>query len=73
MVNEFKRITLQCDSSYVVPSGPGFSQTVQNDNQVCSLQGATAGQNAVPGLDYLYTGFHYEAVSSPGHSLDVLF
>lgn len=63
MVNEFSRITLQCDSTYVVPNGAGYSQTVQNDNQVCSLQGATAGQNAIPGLNYLYTGFQYEYVS----------
>lgn len=59
MVNEFMRITLFCDENYIVPRGPGFPTEVTNDNQVCTLQGAQAGQSSVPGMAYLETGYDY--------------
>lgn len=59
MVNEFKRVDLQCDGAYIVPYGPGFPATVANTQQVCTLGGATAGQNSVSGMDYVSTSFDY--------------
>lgn len=59
MVNEFMRLDLQCDGNYIVPYGAGFPTTVANTQQVCTLGGATAGQNAVPGMDYVSASYNY--------------
>lgn len=64
MINEFSRITLLCDSSYIVPRNigtvTGFANTVTNDNQVCTLQGAVAGEPSVPGRAYIAAAFGYD-------------
>lgn len=67
MVNEFKRIDLACDTNYIVPHNiagitTGLSDTVVNDQQVCTLTGAVAGQNNIPGRDYVSAGFAYSVV-----------
>jgi ATP-binding cassette subfamily G (WHITE) protein 2 (SNQ2) len=68
MINEFKRVNLYCDTSYVVPHNlpgvvTGLSDAIANTAQVCTLQGATPGQAYVPGRDYAYAGYRY----SVGH------
>jgi ATP-binding cassette subfamily G (WHITE) protein 2 (SNQ2) len=59
MVNEFKRVDLQCDAAYIVPYGAGFPATVANTEQTCTLAGSTPGQNSVPGMDYASAAFDY--------------
>ena len=68
MINEFKRLTLACGPEYTVPSNipgvvEGLPTTITSTQQVCTLPGATPGNDAVPGVDYAYAGFEY----STGH------
>jgi ATP-binding cassette subfamily G (WHITE) protein 2 (SNQ2) len=58
MVNEFKRLTLTCVSSSLVPSGPGYGDIA---HQSCTLQGSTPGSAVIPGLDYIQASFSYQA------------
>jgi len=55
----FRRVNLQCDGANIVPFGAGFPETVTNTQQVCTLAGSTAGQNAIPGMDYVSAGYDY--------------
>ncbi|KAE8553136.1 hypothetical protein EYB25_004517 [Talaromyces marneffei] len=54
MVNEFKRLTLTCSESSLVP--PYGDVT----HQTCTLQGSSPGSNIIPGSAYLSAGFSYE-------------
>ncbi|ORY35845.1 ABC-2 type transporter-domain-containing protein [Naematelia encephala] len=62
--NEFSRIDLTCDTSYIIPHNipaagiTGFPDTV-GPNQLCSLAGSVAGQNSVTGSDYMNAAFQY--------------
>ena len=62
--NEFSRITLTCDSTYVIPRNipeagiNGYPNDV-GPNQLCSLFGSGVGQNSVTGADYMYAGYEY--------------
>lgn len=57
MINEFKRLTLTCVSSSLVPSGPGYGDLA---HQVCTLQGSEPGSAVIPGSNYLRAGFSYD-------------
>lgn len=59
MDNEFKRINLACVGSYITPSGGQYPNQL-GANQVCTLQGSTAGNPVVPGRDYLQAAFQYD-------------
>lgn len=56
MMNEFKRITLQCTSESLVPRGQGYDNI---QNQVCTLAGSSAGSDIVTGSAYIQQGFSY--------------
>lgn len=56
MVNEFKRLTLTCDESALVPAGEGYDDI---QYQSCTLPGSRAGTNLVSGLNYLSEAFSY--------------
>lgn len=60
MENEFGRISLTCDGSYVVPrNAPGMDiyPDTLGPNQACTLFGATAGSDQIRGRDYLEVGY----------------
>ena len=60
MDNEFKRITLTCDGTYVVPRNPPGLSTypeVVGPNQACTLYGATPGLDTVDGASYIAGGY----------------
>lgn len=57
MMNEFSRISLQCVSRNLVPSGvEEYSHTAY---QVCMLPGSVPGSAFVSGTDYIKTAFSY--------------
>ncbi|KAI0347995.1 ABC-transporter [Trametopsis cervina] len=58
--NEFGRIDLTCDGSYVVPRNlPGIDKypEILGPNQVCTLFGSTPGSTIVTGSAYLEAGY----------------
>ncbi|KDQ63068.1 hypothetical protein JAAARDRAFT_202584 [Jaapia argillacea MUCL 33604] len=58
--NEFMRIVLTCDGNYIVPRNPpGVSKypTGLGVNQVCTLFGASGGQDLIAGRSYLDIGY----------------
>ena len=58
MMNEFSRISLQCISKDVVPSGSGeYPNTAY---QVCTLPGSTPGSVTVSGTKYIEAAFSYD-------------
>lgn len=57
MMNEFKRLTMTCEPSSLVPSGPGYGDIA---HQTCTLQGSSPGSALVSGTSYLSTAFSYE-------------
>lgn len=62
MMNEFERVTLQCDGAYITPRNVGNLTKyplVLGANQVCTLRGSTPGIAAVPGRDYILANFEY--------------
>ncbi|GAA5969290.1 hypothetical protein JCM8115_006751 [Rhodotorula mucilaginosa] len=59
MDNEFKRIDLFCDGSYITPYGGNYPTTL-GANQVCTLPGSQPGNPYVPGRDYLQAAFEYD-------------
>lgn len=56
MENEFSRIDLSCDGTYLVPSGPGYGDI---QHQTCTLAGSEGGSAIVPGSRYIETAFQY--------------
>ncbi|KAF7303089.1 Pleiotropic drug resistance ABC transporter protein [Mycena kentingensis (nom. inval.)] len=60
MENEFSRIDLTCDGTFIVPRNVGNLTKYQDGlgpNQVCTLFGATGGSTLVSGEAYLDAGF----------------
>ncbi|PQE05366.1 ABC transporter protein [Rutstroemia sp. NJR-2017a BVV2] len=57
MENEFSRLDLTCTDSYLVPSGPGYTDI---QHQVCTLAGSVAGTNKVSGSAYITQGYDYK-------------
>lgn len=56
MMNEFKRLTMTCDGTSLIPFGPNYDNIT---NQVCTLRGSTAGSSIVPGSAYIEQAFSY--------------
>lgn len=62
MENEFRHLQLECDAASIVPTNiAGLTQYPAGvgPNQVCTLQGAVAGQDYVEGSAYLASAFQY--------------
>ena len=58
MMNEFSRISLECISRDVVPSGSvEYSNTA---HQVCTLPGSVPGSVFVSGIEYIKAAFTYD-------------
>ncbi|KAI4289812.1 MAG: hypothetical protein L6R35_000919 [Caloplaca aegaea] len=57
MSNEFKRVTLTCTESSLVPSGPGYGDIA---HQACTVPGSVPGTDLIPGDSYLRQAFQYE-------------
>ncbi|ETW86786.1 ABC transporter [Heterobasidion irregulare TC 32-1] len=60
MENEFMRLTLTCDGTYVVPrNGPGMTKypDTLGPNQACTLPGSSPGSIFVAGRDYVRAGY----------------
>ena len=58
MMNEFGRLTLDCTSESLIPSGPGYTDLA---NQVCTLPGSVgAGSREISGSDYIRLSFDYD-------------
>jgi ATP-binding cassette subfamily G (WHITE) protein 2 (SNQ2) len=75
MENEFGRINLSCEGSYVVPrNSPGSSKypDTVGPNQACTLFGARPGSSVVLGKDYISVGFQMETVDLWRRNLTVL-
>jgi ATP-binding cassette subfamily G (WHITE) protein 2 (SNQ2) len=56
MMNEFKRISLQCIDASLVPSGSSYTDI---NHQVCTLLGSIPGNPIVVGKDYIKAQFGY--------------
>jgi ABC-type multidrug transport system ATPase subunit len=64
MINEFSRVIFTCAGGQIIPNGANInSGSGVNANQVCTLPGATAGTDQIPGQAYLDAAFQY----SRGH------
>lgn len=50
------RFDLTCDDTYLVPSGPAYTDL---QHQVCTLAGSTPGTNIVSGSAYIEQGYSY--------------
>ncbi|GAA5965734.1 hypothetical protein JCM21900_006739 [Sporobolomyces salmonicolor] len=64
MSNEFKRINLLCDSTYILPHNlngafPQYPSEL-GPNQVCTLAGSRPGNAYVAGRDYIQASFQYD-------------
>lgn len=62
--NEFSRITLDCDSAYIIPTNipqAGITKYPSGvgPNQMCSLPGSHPGSGVVTGTDYMHAAFQY--------------
>ncbi|KAF5375215.1 hypothetical protein D9758_000491 [Tetrapyrgos nigripes] len=60
MENEFSRITLTCDGTYIIPrNGEGLDQYPDGlgPNQVCTLFGAQGGSSIITGEQYINAGY----------------
>ncbi|KIJ54162.1 hypothetical protein M422DRAFT_25123 [Sphaerobolus stellatus SS14] len=58
--NEFMRIDLPCDGTFVVPRNGGNVTKypdVLGPNQVCTLFGSTPGNPVIEGVDYIRSGY----------------
>lgn len=56
MMNEFKRLTMTCTDSALVPAGPGYDNVKY---QICTLPGSQPGSNQINGGDYIDLSFSY--------------
>lgn len=56
MENEFMRLDLECDGTYLIPYGPGYGNI---SHQTCTLAGSAGGSAAVTGTEYITTAFQY--------------
>lgn len=60
MENEFMRISMTCDGSYIVPrNAPGMDMYPDGlgPNQACTLYGATGGEDIISGRAYIRGGY----------------
>ncbi|KAE9401914.1 pleiotropic drug resistance ABC transporter [Gymnopus androsaceus JB14] len=60
MENEFRRINLTCDGTYIIPRNGGDVTKYPaglEDNQVCTLFGSTGGAATVSGHQYVFAGY----------------
>lgn len=57
LANDFRHLQGVC--AQLVPSGPGY-ENVTVANQVCAIQGGTAGSNLVQGTEYLDLVYNYK-------------
>ncbi|KAH9837328.1 ABC-2 type transporter-domain-containing protein [Rhodofomes roseus] len=60
MENEFMRIDLECDGSYITPRNPpGINKYPDGvgPNQICTLYGSNPGESVVSGASYLDDGY----------------
>ncbi|OAL69363.1 hypothetical protein A7D00_6482 [Trichophyton violaceum] len=57
MINEFRRLTMKCESDSLIPAGPGYSDIA---HQVCTLPGSSPGSATIPGSSYIGLAFNYE-------------
>jgi len=76
MENEFMRIDMTCDGSYVVPrNGPGVTKypDAVGPNQACTLYGSTPGSNIVNGASYLEAGYALNVADLWRRNFVVLF
>ncbi|GAA5843719.1 hypothetical protein JCM11251_003474 [Rhodosporidiobolus azoricus] len=75
LANEFKRLTLTCDGSYIFPNplGGQLPQYPANlgPNQVCTVAGATGGSDIIAGRDYLSASYG-TAVSDQWRNFGIL-
>ncbi|KAF8602772.1 hypothetical protein BDV93DRAFT_533391 [Ceratobasidium sp. AG-I] len=63
MENEFYRIRMSCDGTYIIPHNVGGVTkypTTLGPNQVCTLFGASPGQSLVSGDAYMGAGYEYK-------------
>ncbi|KAI4195627.1 MAG: hypothetical protein LQ350_007098 [Teloschistes chrysophthalmus] len=56
MANEFKRVTLKCTGSYLIPNGPGYDDL---SHQTCTVTGAVPGTDLIPGDTYVHQSYDY--------------
>ncbi|KAF7189916.1 ABC multidrug transporter atrF [Pseudocercospora fuligena] len=56
MANEFSRLDLECEGSYLIPYGPGYGDI---EHQTCTLAGSNGGSAIVSGSSYIETAFTY--------------
>ncbi|QRV86887.1 ABC transporter G family member 11 [Ceratobasidium sp. AG-Ba] len=62
MENEFYRISMSCDGSYIIPHNVGDMTkypTTLGPNQVCTLLGASPGEAMVTGNAYINASYTY--------------
>ncbi|EGE05354.1 BMR1 [Trichophyton equinum CBS 127.97] len=57
MINEFRRLTMKCESDSLIPAGPGYSDIA---HQVCTLPGSNPGSATIPGSSYIGLAFNYQ-------------
>ena len=70
MINEFSRVSFTCTGAQILPSGAGYPAGL-GPNQVCTVIGATAGSDIIPGMDYLVASFGYQK-SDLGRNIGIL-
>ncbi|KAL8949506.1 MAG: hypothetical protein Q9222_004383, partial [Ikaeria aurantiellina] len=56
MSNEFKRVTLKCTDTYLVPNGPGYGNI---ENQACTVPGSIPGTDIIQGDQYVLQAYAY--------------
>ncbi|KAH8101046.1 P-loop containing nucleoside triphosphate hydrolase protein, partial [Phellopilus nigrolimitatus] len=62
MENEFMRLSLSCDGTYITPRNGGILNKYPESlgpNQACTLFGSTAGSAVVAGRSYIEVGYQY--------------
>ncbi|KAL5519561.1 SNQ2_2 [Sanghuangporus vaninii] len=62
MENEFMRISLTCDGTYITPRNGGVLNKYPNGlgpNQVCTLFGSTSGNEIVSGSSYISASYEF--------------
>ncbi|KAJ7492238.1 P-loop containing nucleoside triphosphate hydrolase protein [Mycena latifolia] len=75
MENEFMRIQLTCDGSYIIPRNVGELSKYPDGlgpNQACTLFGSTAGSINVSGSEYISAGYGLNAANMWKRNLLVL-
>ncbi|KAJ5899540.1 CDR ABC transporter [Penicillium taxi] len=55
MANEFYNLKIQCETPFIVPSGPSAS----SGHQSCAIQGSTPDSLTVQGSDYIQAAYTY--------------